>query len=144
MKIQPNGVQQEQPQSSVRKGGWREKLLYSRREIEDSSFLAAEEELTSKNPIVPPKFQGDKLLLRFSIISIQSPRIPSISNYASEASYEHFNSVFILSVSLILYEILLKAKSKHCPSFVIILKKVKLIHFFFEEKLGTSLPACLI
>ena len=52
MKIQPNGVQQEQPQSSVRKGGWREKLLYSRREIEDSSFLAAEEELTSKNPII--------------------------------------------------------------------------------------------
>ena len=83
-------------------------------------FLAAEEELTSKNPIVPPKFQGDKLLLRFSIISIQSPRIPSISNYASEASYEHFNSVFILSVSLILYEILLKAKSKHCPSFLLI------------------------
>ena len=145
MKIQPNGVQQEQPQSSVRKGGWREKLLYSRREIEDSSFLAAEEELTSKNPIVPPKFQGDKLLLRFSIISIQSPRIPSISNYASEASYEHFNSVFILSVSLILYEILLKAKSKHCPSFVIILKKVKLIHVrhFFSKKNWAQLASLL-
>ena len=83
-------------------------------------FLAGEEELTSKNLIVPSKFQRDKLLLRFSIISIQSPRIPSISNYASEASYEHFNSVFILSVSLILYEILLKAKSKHCPSFFLI------------------------
>ena len=34
-------------------------------------FLAGEEELTSKNPIVPSKFQGDKLLLRFSIISFQ-------------------------------------------------------------------------